>query len=150
MNTVTNHPNTPVAKNILETAAAKGSFKTFGRAVERAGLSETLRGTGPFTVFAPTDAAFDKLPAGRLEILFKPENKEELVSLLNYHVVAGRKSMADVGKWEAARMVNGQSAPIKTAGDKVTIDGAQISSADIESSNGVLHGIDKVNIPTKQ
>lgn len=150
MNTVTNHPNTPVAKNILETAAAKGSFKTFGRAVERAGLSETLRGTGPFTVFAPTDAAFDKLPAGRLEVLFKPENKEELVSLLNYHVVAGRKSMADVGKWEAARMVNGQSAPIKTAGDKVTIDGAQISSADIESSNGVLHGIDKVNIPTKQ
>lgn len=150
MNTVTNHPNTPVAKNILETAAAKGSFKTFGRAVERAGLSDTLRGTGPFTVFAPTDAAFDKLPAGRLEVLFKPENKEELVSLLNYHVVAGRKSMADVGKWEAARMVNGQSAPIKTAGDKVTIDGAQISSADIESSNGVLHGIDKVNIPTKQ
>jgi uncharacterized surface protein with fasciclin (FAS1) repeats len=150
MNTVTNHPNTPVATNILETAAAKGSFKTFGRAVERAGLSETLRGTGPFTVFAPTDAAFDKLPPGRLEVLFKPENKAELVSLLNYHVVAGRKSMADVGKWEAARTVNGQSAPIKMTGDKVTIDGAQISSADIESSNGILHGIDKVNIPTKQ
>ena len=153
MSTVTNIPsNTSNTsnKNILDTAAAKGSFKTFGKAVERAGMGDTLRGTGPFTVFAPTDAAFEKLPAGRLEVLFKPENKQELVSLLNYHVVNGRKSMADVGKWEAARTVNGQSAPIKTTGDKVSIDGAQITSADIESSNGVIHGIDKVNIPTKQ
>jgi len=153
MSTVTNIPsNTSNTsnKNILDTAAAKGSFKTFGKAVERAGMGDTLRGTGPFTVFAPTDAAFEKLPAGRLEVLFKPENKQELVSLLNYHVVNGRKSMADVGKWESARTVNGQSAPIKTTGDKVSIDGAQITSADIESSNGVIHGIDKVNIPTKQ
>ena len=151
MSTVTNIPsNNTSNKNILDTAAAKGSFKTFGKAVERAGMGDTLRGTGPFTVFAPTDAAFEKLPAGRLEVLFKPENKQELVSLLNYHVVNGRKSMADVGKWEAARTVNGQSAPIKTTGDKVSIDGAQITSADIDSSNGVIHGIDKVNIPTKQ
>jgi len=145
--TVTNTVNT---KNLVDTAAANGSFKTFGKAIERAGMGDTLRGTGPFTVFAPTDAAFEKLPAGKLEILFKPENKDELVSLLNYHVVNGRKSMADVGKWEAARTVNGQSAPIKMTGDKVSIDGAQITSADIDSSNGVIHGIDKVNIPTKQ
>ena len=150
MSTISNLPSNPGTKNILETAAAKGSFKTFGKAIAHAGMGDTLRGTGPFTVFAPTDAAFEKLPAGKLEILFKPENKEELVSLLNYHVVNGRKSMADVGKWEAARTVNGQSAPIKMTGDKVSIDGAQITSADIDSSNGVIHGIDKVNIPTKQ
>jgi uncharacterized surface protein with fasciclin (FAS1) repeats len=147
MNTVTTAPSN---KNLLDTAAANGSFKTFGKAVETAGMSETLRGTGPFTIFAPTDAAFEKLPAGRLETLFKPENKEELVSLLNYHVVSGRKLMADVGKWENAKTVNGQSAPIKLTNDKVSIDGAQITSADIGSSNGIIHGIDKVNIPTKQ
>ena len=150
MSTVTNIPTNTSSKNILETAAAKGSFKTFGKAIERAGMSDTLRGVGPFTVFAPTDAAFDKLPAGKLETLFKPENKEELVSLLNYHVVNGRKSMADVGKWEAARTINGQSAPIKMTDDKVSIDGALVTSADIASSNGVIHGIDKVNVPTKQ
>lgn len=146
MSTMTNTPST---KNIVETAAANGSFKTFGKAVEHAGMSDTLRGTGPFTLFAPTDAAFDKLPAGKLENLFKPENKEELVSLLNYHLVNGRKLIADVGKWEAAKTVNGQSAPIKMADNKVSIDGAMVTSADIGSSNGVIHGIDKVNIPTK-
>ena len=146
MSTMTNS-NT---KNLVDTAAANGSFKTFGKAIEHAGMSDTLRGEGPFTVFAPTDAAFDKLPSGKLDNLFKPENKEELVSLLNYHVVSGRKSVADVGKWEAARTVNGQSAPITLANDKVSIDGAQVTSADIASSNGVIHGIDKVNIPTKQ
>jgi uncharacterized surface protein with fasciclin (FAS1) repeats len=147
MDTMTNTPST---KNLVDTAAANGSFKTFGKAIERAGMSETLRGTGPFTIFAPTDAAFDKLPAGRLETLFKPENKEELVSLLNYHVVAGRKLVADIGKWETAKTVNGQSAPIKMTDDKVSIDGALVTSADIGSSNGVIHGIDKVNVPTKQ
>jgi uncharacterized surface protein with fasciclin (FAS1) repeats len=147
MNTMT---NTATAKNLVDTAAANGSFKTFGKAIEHAGMSDTLRGVGPFTIFAPTDAAFDKLPAGKLETLFKPENKEELVSLLNYHVVSGRKMVADVGKWEAARTVNGQSAPIKLTDNKVSIDGALVTSADIGSSNGVIHGIDKVNIPTKQ
>ncbi len=147
MNTMTNTPST---KNLVDTAAANGSFKTFGKAIERAGMNETLRGTGPFTVFAPTDAAFDKLPVGKLENLFKPENKEELVSLLNYHVVNGRKLVADIGKWDTAKTVNGQSAPIKMTDDKVSIDGALVTSADIGSSNGVIHGIDKVNIPTKQ
>lgn len=151
MNTQTNTPNAaPNSRNLLDTAAANGSFKTFGKAIEQAGMSDTLRGTGPFTVFAPTDAAFDKLPAGKLDNLLKPENKQELVSLLNYHVVNGRKSVADIGKWEAARTVNGQSAPIKLANDKVSIDGAMVTAADINSSNGVIHGIDKVNIPTKQ
>lgn len=147
MNTMTNTPND---KNLIDTAAANGSFKTFGKAVDHAGMSDTLRGVGPFTIFAPTDAAFDKLPAGKLDNLFKPENKEELVSLLNYHVVSGRKLVADVGRWEAARTVNGQSAPIKLTDDKVHIDGALVTSSDIGSSNGVIHGIDKVNIPTKQ
>ncbi|MDG2517170.1 MULTISPECIES: fasciclin domain-containing protein [Lysobacter] len=147
MNTVTNIPN---GKNLVDTAAANGSFRTFGKALDAAGMTETLRGTGPFTVFAPTDAAFEKLPAGKLESLFKPENKEELVSLLNYHVVSGRKTTADVGKWDAARTVNGQSAPIILKDDQLSIDGALITSADIGSSNGLLHGIDKVNIPPKQ
>jgi len=147
MNTVTNIPN---SKNLVDTAAANGSFKTFGKALDRAGMTETLRGAGPFTVFAPTDAAFEKLPAGKLESLFKPENKEELVSLLNYHVVSGRKTTADIGKWEAARTVNGQSAPIILKDDQLSIDGALVTSADIGSSNGLIHGIDKVNMPTKQ
>ena len=147
MNTMTNTPST---KNLVDTAAANGSFKTFGKAIERAGMSDTLRGVGPFTIFAPTDAAFDKLPADKLEYLFQPENKEELVSLLNYHVVSGRKLVADIGKWEAAKTVNGQSAPIKLTNDKVSIDGALVTSADIGSSNGIIHGIDKVNIPVKK
>jgi uncharacterized surface protein with fasciclin (FAS1) repeats len=144
-----NTMNTVNSKNLVDTAAANGSFKTFGKAIERAGMSDTLRGVGPFTIFAPTDAAFEKLPTGKLENLFKDENKKELVSLLNYHVVSGRKLIADVGKWEAARTVNGQAAPITMADDKVSIDGALVTSADIDSSNGILHGIDKVNIPTK-
>lgn len=141
---------TSTSKNLVDTAAANGSFKTFGKALDAAGMSETLRGVGPFTLFAPTDAAFDKLPAGRLETLFKPENKEELVSILNYHLVNGRKLVADVGKWQVAKTVNGQGAPIKLEGAQVSIDGAQVTSADIGSSNGIIHGIDKVNIPTKQ
>ncbi|MBW8311704.1 MAG: fasciclin domain-containing protein [Rhizobium sp.] len=147
MNTQAN----PSTKNVLDTAAANGSFKTFGIAVEKAGLAEKLRGPGPFTIFAPTDAAFEKLPAGRLDTLLKPENKAELASILNYHVISGRKSADEVGKWEKAMTVNGQSAPIKLSDGKVSIDGAKLTTADIASSNGVLHGIDKVNMPmTKQ
>lgn len=137
------------ALNVLDTAAANGSFKTFGIAVEKAGLSETLRGPGPFTIFAPTDEAFKQLPAGRMDTLFKPENKEELTSLVNYHVVSGRKSAEEIGKWENAKTVGGQSAPILMKEGKVSIDGAQVTSADIASSNGVIHGIDKVNMPGK-
>ena len=144
-----NNPNSVNTKNLVDTAAANGSFKTFGKAIERAGMSDILRGVGPFTIFAPTDAAFEQMSTGKLDELFKDENKEELVSLLNYHVVSGRKPIADVGKWEAAKTVNGQSAPITMIKDKVSIDGALVTSADIGSSNGILHGIDKVNVPTK-
>lgn len=147
MNTTTNAPN---GQNLMDAAAANGSFKTFGKAVEHAGLSDTFRGIGPFTIFAPTDAAFEKLPAGKLENLFKPENKQELVSLLNYHVVNGRKPLVDIGKWQNAKTVNGQQAPVKLTGDQVSIDGALVTTGDIGSSNGVIHGIDKVNIPTRQ
>jgi len=142
-----NQPNTPSTRNLIDAAAANGSFKTFGQAVEKAALGDTLRGPGPFTVFAPTDAAFEKLPPGKLEHLFKPENKEELVGVVNYHVLKGQKSSADIGKWNSARMVQGQSAPITHTDGKVSIDGAQVVVADVASSNGVIHGIDKVNIP---
>lgn len=143
-------PSAPSTLDLIDTAAANGSFKTFGRAIQQAGMTDTLRGEGPFTVFAPTDAAFDKLPAGKLDTLLKPENKDELVSLLNYHVIRGRKTTSDLGKWEQARMVNGQSAPIKLVDRRVNIGGAQVTSADIASRNGLIHGIDTVNIPTKQ
>ena len=148
MNTTTT--NAPNGQNLMDAAAANGSIKTFGKAVEHAGLSDTFRGIGPFTIFAPTDAAFEKLPAGKLENLFKPENKQELVSLLNYHVVNGRKPLVDIGKWQNAKTVNGQQAPVKLTGDQVSIDGALVTKGDIGSSNGVIHGIDKVNIPTMQ
>lgn len=135
--------------NLVDTVAANDTFKTFGNALRQSGMNDVLRGAGPFTVFAPTDAAFAKLPAGQLDRLMKPENKEELASVLNYHVVKGRKLMSDIGKWDSARTVNGLSAPIKMTDGKVSIDGAHVTSADIGSSNGVIHGIDKVNIPAK-
>jgi uncharacterized surface protein with fasciclin (FAS1) repeats len=147
MNLMTTMTQTPSTQNIVDAAASNGSFKTFGKALERAGMSDTLRGTGPFTVFAPTDAAFDKMPAGRLETLFQPAHKEELVSLLNYHVLKGRKLVADIGKWASARTIAGKEAPIKMTGDQVNVDGARITSPDIATSNGVIHGIDKVNVP---
>lgn len=150
MNTINNAPST---QNLVDTAAANGSFKTFSKAVEQAGMSETLRGSGPFTILAPTDAAFEKLPAGKLDFLLKPENKDELASLVGYHVLKGRKLMSEIGRWDTARTLNGLAAPVKLADDKVSIDGAVVTLADIGSSNGVIHGIDKVNIPaapTKQ
>ena len=153
MNTPNNAPANQSAKansstkNLLDTAAADGHYKTFGEAVEKAALGETFRGPGPFTVFAPTDDAFAKLPAGKLDSLFSPENREELVALVNFHVVKGRRSAADIGKWAAANMVNGESAPVKLDHGKVSIGGADIVSADIQTSNGVIHGIDKVNLP---
>jgi uncharacterized surface protein with fasciclin (FAS1) repeats len=135
------------SKNLMDTAASNPSFKTFGKAVQSAGLDGTLRGPGPFTIFAPTDAAFAKLPSGKLDSLLKPENKDELVSVLKYHVVDGRRSAADIGKWTEARTISGQSAPVAMKDGKFCIDGANVTEADIGSSNGVIHGIDKVNLP---
>jgi uncharacterized surface protein with fasciclin (FAS1) repeats len=136
------------SKTLLDTAVAKGNFSTFAKAVEQAGLSETLRGAGPFTVFAPTDAAFAKLPTDKLDALMKPENKNELASILKYHVLSGRKNVADMGKWDAVKTINGQSAPIKMTDGKFSVDGAHITDGDIGSSNGIIHGIDKVLLPT--
>lgn len=136
-------------KNIVDTAAANGSFNTFGNALRQAGMVEKLRGSGPFTLFAPTDAAFAKLPPGKLDELMKDENKDELVSILNYHVIAGRSSAADVGKLTQVKTISGKLAPIVLQGTKVSIDGAQVIEPDIASSNGMLQGIDKVNIPTR-
>ena len=143
-------PNPLATQNLVDTAAANGSFNTFGTAVERAGLTETFRGIGPFTILAPTDAAFEKLPAGQLDELFKPENQAELAALVNNHVIKGHKTAADLGKWDSARTVHGQMAQIMRMDKQVSFDGAIITAADISSTNGVLHGIDKVNLPTKQ
>ena len=134
-------------KNIVQTAIDAGSFKTLVAAVKAAGLVDTLKGSGPFTVFAPTDEAFAALPAGTVESLLKPENKAKLQAVLTYHVVAGSVRAADVVKLKNAKTVNGQSVTIKTANGGVTIDGAKVVKADIETSNGVIHVIDKVILP---
>jgi uncharacterized surface protein with fasciclin (FAS1) repeats len=141
--------STTHGKNVVDTAAANGSFKTFGNALRRSGLAETLKGEGPFTLFAPTDAAFEKLPAGQLDTWLKPENKGELLEVMNYHVLAGHSSAADIGKLATAKTLQGQSAPIAVIGSKVSLDGACLTSPDIAATNGVLHGIDKVNVPAK-
>lgn len=135
------------SRNLLQTAAANGQFGTFTRLVESAGLTATLNGEGPFTIFAPTDTAFGHLPLAKLDSLSKPENRDELVSILNYHVLKGRRSAADIAKRDVARTVNGQPAPIVMTDGKMTVDGAAVVNADIDSSNGVIHGIDKVNLP---
>jgi len=133
-------------KDIVDTAVAAGSFKTLVAAVQAAGLVETLKGEGPFTVFAPTDEAFAKLPAGTVEELLKPENKQKLVDILTYHVVAGKVMAADVKTMEA-KTVQGSSAAVKVADGKVTIDKANVVKTDIEATNGVIHVIDAVIMP---
>ena len=132
---------------IVDTAVAAGNFKTLVAAVQAAGLVETLNGKGPFTVFAPTDAAFAKLPAGTLEMLLKPENKAKLAAILTYHVVPGSVKAADVVKLKYAGTVNGQRVDIKVDGAKVTVDGAAVTATDIACSNGVIHVIDTVMLP---
>lgn len=134
-------------KDIIDTAVAAGSFGTLAKALVAADLVETLKGKGPFTVFAPTDAAFAKLPAGTLEMLLKPENKAKLQAILTYHVVAGSVGSSDVVKLKSAKTVNGQSAAISTADGGVTIAGARVVKADIATSNGVIHVIDAVMLP---
>ena len=136
-------------KNIVETAAANGSFHTLGKALEAADLTNVLKGTGPYTVFAPTDAAFEKLPKGTLENWLKPENKDELISVLKYHVLPGRASVQEIEKLTAPKMMQGQTATITKVGDKLRIGGATITGAELTSSNGIIHMIDAVIVPTK-
>ena len=132
--------------DIVAVASGAGSFNTLVAAVKAAGLVETLQGKGPFTVFAPTDEAFAKLPAGTVENLLKPENKAKLVAILTYHVVPGKVMAADV-KTMKAKTVNGQELSIKVAGGKVTVDNANVIKTDVAASNGVIHVIDTVVLP---
>ena len=133
-------------KTIVGVAAGAGQFNTLVAAVKAAGLVDTLNGAGPFTVFAPTDEAFAKLPAGTVETLLKPENKEKLIAILTYHVLAGKVMAADV-KTMSAKTVNGKEASIKVDGGKVTVGAANVVKTDIPASNGVIHVIDTVLIP---
>jgi uncharacterized surface protein with fasciclin (FAS1) repeats len=133
------------AKDIVDTAASAGSFTTLLAAVRAAGLEETLRGAGPFTVFAPTDAAFSKLPDGTVEALLK--DREKLRSILTYHVVAGRVTAADVVKLDRAATVNGASVEIRTKDGAVMVDEATVVTADVMASNGVIHVVDTVIVP---
>jgi uncharacterized surface protein with fasciclin (FAS1) repeats len=132
--------------DIVAVASGAGNFKTLVAAVKAAGLVETLQGKGPFTVFAPTDDAFAKLPAGTVENLLKPENKEKLVALLTYHVVPGKVMAADV-KTMQAKTVNGKELSIKVEDGKVTVDKALVIKTDVAASNGVIHVIDTVVMP---
>ena len=135
------------AADIVDTAVAAGSFKTLVAAVTAAGLVDTLKGPGPFTVFAPTDEAFAKLPAGTVDDLLKPENKDKLVAILTYHVVPGKVMAADLaGKETMAKTVQGGEVAIK-AMDGVTVDGAKVVTADVAADNGVIHVIDTVIMP---
>ncbi|MDG1071708.1 MAG: fasciclin domain-containing protein [Akkermansiaceae bacterium] len=134
------------APTIVDIAASNENFTTLVAAAKAAGLVETLSGEGPFTVFAPTDEAFKKLPAGTVESLLKPENKGKLAAVLKYHVVSGKVMAADV-KPGKVTTVQGSKATIKAAGGKVTIDGANVVKTDIVASNGVIHVIDAVILP---
>jgi uncharacterized surface protein with fasciclin (FAS1) repeats len=137
----------PPGQTLLQVTAAHGSFAKFGEAIERAGLVDMLQADGPFTVFAPTDRAFERLPAGKLEHLFDAANRDELVSVLNYHFLRGRRCAADLHRWQLVRTVHGQPAPIKSQADALYVDGALVRFADIEARNGILHGIHAVLIP---
>ena len=133
--------------DIVDTAVAAGQFTTLAAALQAAGLVDTLKGEGPFTVFAPTDAAFAALPAGTVDTLLKPENRDRLVAILSYHVVPGRHPAARVAGMDGATTVQGGRVDFATSGDAVTVDGARVLAADVAASNGVIHVIDKVLMP---
>ncbi|MEM7503321.1 MAG: fasciclin domain-containing protein [Pseudomonadota bacterium] len=134
-------------KNIVEVAVDAGQFTTLAAALEAADLIDTLQGDGPFTVFAPTDDAFAALPAGTVESLLKPENRDQLVAVLTYHVVPGKVSAADVVTLDEAKTVNGASINISTENGSVYINDATVVAADVDASNGVIHVIDTVILP---
>ena len=134
-------------KDIVDTAVEAGSFKTLAAALKAADLIETLKGKGPFTVFAPTDEAFAKLPKGTVEELLKPENKAKLAGILTYHVVSGKVEAKDAVKLKSAKTVNGASFKIMAGKDGVMVDKAKVVKTDIQCSNGVIHVIDAVIMP---
>ena len=133
-------------KDIVDTAVAAGNFNTLAAALTAAGLVETLKGEGPFTVFAPTDAAFAALPAGTVEDLLKPENKDKLTAILTYHVVPGKVMSTDLTEGMKAATVNGKEVTITLEGGP-KVNGAVISTPDVAASNGVIHVIDSVILP---
>ena len=133
--------------DIVDTAVSAGSFNTLVAAVQAADLADTLKGEGPFTVFAPSDDAFAKLPAGTLEDLLKPENKDKLAAILTYHVVSGKVMAKDVMTMKEAKTVNGESVMISMDANTVMVDNAKVVQADIECTNGVIHVIDTVILP---
>jgi uncharacterized surface protein with fasciclin (FAS1) repeats len=133
-------------KDIVDTAVGAGTFNTLAAALTAAGLVETLKGEGPFTVFAPTDEAFAALPAGTVESLLLPENKDQLVAILTYHVVAGKVMSTDLTEGMTAATVNGAEVTITLDGG-AKVNGANITAADIAATNGVIHVIDAVILP---
>lgn len=133
--------------DIVDIAANAGAFNTLVAAVQAAGLVDTLKSDGPFTVFAPTDEAFAKLPAGTVEALLKPENREQLVNILTYHVLPGRVTANEVVKIQRAGTVQGQAVSFAVSGHGVTVDNANILKTDIVGSNGIIHVIDSVIMP---
>ena len=134
-------------KDIVDTAVGAGNFKTLAAALKAGGLIDTLKGKGPFTVFAPTDEAFAKLPSGAVEDLLKPDNKEKLVAILTYHVVPAKAMAKDVAGMTSAKTVNGKPLTLKVMDGKVMVNDATVTKADIECSNGVIHVIDTVLMP---
>ncbi|GEA61792.1 beta-Ig-H3/fasciclin [Vibrio comitans NBRC 102076] len=134
-------------KDIVDVAASNDDFSTLVAAVQAAGLVDTLKGEGPFTVFAPTNEAFAKLPDGTVEMLLKPENKDKLVAILTYHVVAGKVMASDVVKLSEAKTVQGGTVMIKVMDGTVMVDNATVTATDIKASNGVIHVIDTVIMP---
>jgi len=134
-------------KDIVDVAASNDDFSTLVAAVKAAGLVETLKGEGPFTVLAPTNAAFAKLPAGTVENLLKPENKDQLTAILTYHVIPGNNPASTVVTLDSAATVNGQSVSISVNDGTVSINNATVTATDVEASNGVIHVIDTVLIP---
>jgi len=140
--------NVARAADIVETAVSAGNFKTLVTALKAGGLVDTLKGAGPFTVFAPTDAAFAKLPAGTVESLLKPENKQKLVTILTYHVLSGKVFSKDLaGKTVAPKTVQGQTLDIDATKGSVHVNNALVTKADIVTDNGVIHVIDTVLMP---
>ena len=142
--------NNGASKDIVDTALGAGSFKTLTAAVTTAGLADTLKGPGPFTVFAPTDAAFAKLPAGTVDTLLMPANHDQLTAILTYHVVAGELKAADLSKVTSVKTVEGQNLTVAITAGSAKVNDANVTTADIACSNGVIHVIDSVLLPPTQ
>ena len=134
-------------KDIVETAVADGRFTTLAKALEAAGLVDTLKGDGPFTVFAPTDAAFEKLPAGTVEKLLEPENKDMLIDVLQQHVVSGKVMAEQAMKLSQAEAINGNELMLKVENEVLNVGDAKVIAADVATENGVIHVIDSVLLP---